>query len=75
MALAVLLGYPALQLPMLWLIVRYAGLRNDDGPDDPRGYSDRTADRPPGRCRRCGTDNGPGMAYCRECVAPLSRPR
>lgn len=38
-AFVVLLVYPALQVPLLWLVVRRLGLRNDDGPGDPVGYS------------------------------------
>jgi len=38
-AFVVLLIYPALQVPMLWVIVRHFGLRNDDGPRNPVGYT------------------------------------
>lgn len=75
----VLLVYPALQVPMLWAVVRYFGLRNDDGPRNPVGYSlaGEDGDRPergewnPGRCDRCGTHNDPFAEYCKHCLSGL----
>lgn len=70
-AFVVLLVYPAIQLPLLWLLVWYFGLRNDDGPADPLGYSFRDPERVPGRCRRCGRRNDPETRFCGRCLAPL----
>lgn len=72
-AFVVLLVYPALQLPMLWVVVRYFGLRNDDGPRDPRGYSlqpreEGTGDAGP-ECHRCGNPVDPTATYCGQCLA------
>jgi hypothetical protein len=70
-AFVVLLVYPAIQLPLLWVVVRYFGLRNDDGPEDPPGYSFRDVERPSRSCRRCGQENDPAMQICGGCLARL----
>jgi ribosomal protein L40E len=73
-AFVVLLVYPALQLPMMWVVVRYFGLRNDDGPRDPRGYSLQPGENErfePGDCRVCGASNDPAVERCWSCQARL----
>lgn len=76
---AVLLAWSALQVPMLWVIVRHFGLRNDDGPRDPVGYSLADGGNPDtgvdewtvGRCEQCGAQNDPTYEFCRNCLAGL----
>jgi len=72
----VLIVYPAIQLPLLWVVVRYFGLRNDDGPRDPFGYathprSDGESSGPDDICQRCGTQNDLAYEYCGRCLAQL----
>lgn len=76
-AFAVLLVYPALQVPALYVVVRALDLRNDDGPRDPVGYAPTVvADghggaTVPGLCPDCGRENDPTYRYCRTCLASL----
>lgn len=82
--LAVLVGWPLVQVPLLVYLARRYDLDPDE--DDPhlgppRGY-DIVADAADaaeacvtaGRvCRQCGTENDPSYDYCLNCVAPLAQ--
>lgn len=80
-AFAFLVIYPAVQVPLLWVVVRHFDLRNDDGPRDPVGYAARveddvggssTTEDGDGRCPNCGLLNDPVAEYCRNCLAGLA---
>jgi hypothetical protein len=71
-AFVVLLVYPALQVPAVWLFVRHFDLRNDDGPD-PDGYSFHAeGETAPGECHVCGAVNGVDVELCWSCQSRLS---
>lgn len=78
-AFVLLVVYPVLQLPLIWVIVRRFDLRNDDGPGDPVGYSlvdsggGRTSqyEWDAGRCAHCGVRNDPIADYCTNCLSGL----
>ena len=70
-AFVVLLVYPALQVPAVWLFVRHFDLRNDDGPD-PGGYSFHAdGGTEPGECHVCGAANPEDVQLCWSCQSRL----
>lgn len=81
-ALAVLVAYPLVQIPLVLYLARWFEL-DGDAPIATPGRAvwtgqvvdepyDRTGPTRPGCCRRCGAENDPGFTFCGECVARLA---
>lgn len=77
-ALAALIVYPAIQIPLVLYLARWFEIDRDAPiPTPTRTYWDGEADRAhplsgwAGACPRCGSENDPAYTFCRSCVARL----
>lgn len=75
--LFVLVVVPLLQVPGMYLLLRYVRRDEESDPSQPVGDEfvpiDPTERATPNTltCVRCGTENDLGYVYCRNCVARL----
>ena len=77
-AIALLVVYPLVQVPLVFYLGRRFELDGDGPlPTPTRAFwtgeasAGATATHEPGRCRRCGTANEPTYTFCGSCLARL----